>query len=157
MSHRLTGFGVRGGTLNILCLYFSKAFDTVSHNVFRNTVYIKISQEQCTYTYKKCFSESSCNLFIVKVEGCTKGCFVGACPRHDTIIIGDLADPGENMLIKSEDNIKPGMTVSILKDKLRTQTQEELVRLQLRDCCESQTECELTVPVLPDNASARQN
>lgn len=137
MLHRLTGFRVRGGTLSILCLYFSKAFDTISRNVFHNTVYIKIAQEQCTYAYKKRFSESSCNLFIVKVEVCTKGYFVGACPRHDTIIIDDLADPRENMLIKSEDNIKPGTTVSILKDKLRTQTQEELVRQQLQDCCES--------------------
>lgn len=157
MLHRLTGFRVRGGTLSILCLYFSKAFDTISSNVFHNTVYIKISQEQYTYAYKKCFSESSCNLFIVKVEVCTKGCFVGACPRHDTIIIDNLADPRVNMLIKSDDNIKPGMAVSILKDKLRTQTQEELVRQQLQDCCESRAERELTVPVLPDNACARQD
>lgn len=122
MKHRLIVFGVRGGTLNITYRYFSKVFDTVSHNFFHNTAYTQISQEQCTHAYKNCFSESSCNLFIVQVEGCVKKCFVGVCPRHDTFIIDDMDDPRENTLIKSEDNIKPGVTVSILKDKLRMQT-----------------------------------
>lgn len=113
--------------------------------------------EQCTHAFKKCFSESSCNLLIIKVEGYIKGCFAGICTRHDNIITDDVDDPRENTLIKPEDNAKLGMTASTLKDKFRMQTQgEELVRQQLKDCCESQAERESTVPVLPDNASARQ-
>lgn len=63
-------------------------------------------------------------MFIVQVEGCVKECFVGVCPSHDTFIIDDMGDPRENTLIKSEDNIKLGVTVSILKDKLRMQTKK---------------------------------
>lgn len=104
---------------------------------------------------KKHFSASSCNLFIVKVEGCVKECAVGACPRHDTVTTDDPDDPRENTCLKSEDSVKPGGIVSVRKDKRRMQTQEELVRRQRRDCCESQAEHELTVPVSPENASAK--
>lgn len=79
-------------------------------------------------------------MFIVKAEGCIKGYFVGVCPKYGPIIIDDLEDPRENKLIKSE-NTKPRMIVGILKDRLRMQIHgEELVRPQLKDCCESQAE-----------------